>query len=268
MRSTLNAMRRQQRVSAASSKVRQPTRTEPVRMSTPPLSSPSTLEEQSAEPEQLSVSEQMDKGREFSRQRRETQLRTQSVTGSAQTGAGEAAVPGEKKEAAGSAFARLRSGIRSLRSQEAAAVAPDSESATAARMAAENTLRSIYTVAHETAEETCLTFADFGIISGPTSIGLYLARLGAFAYGGIFTIKVKGVEIPLIPTYTLPELIVRTSKILIVAAITAVVWGLIIVIVWAMFNPIDAFELFGLTFLKAMYALGLISFDSFTSVTQ
>ncbi len=220
-------------------------------------------------PETLSPDEQMDTRREFAQQILQDQRSAQSQPQEAQV-AGGVQQDQEKTEKTRSAFSGLRSTVRNLRNLRDQQAKPTplegTPEAAALEAAATNSVRAAYTAAHETAEEACLGLADLGIISGPTAIFLYVLRLGAPLWGGFAKINVKGVKVPLIPSYTVPELVVRSSKILLVALITAVVWGLIILIIYAIFNPLDALRQFGFTFMKLLYDMGLITTDVFTKL--
>lgn len=190
------------------------------------------------QPDIVSPNEQIDKGREYYENQRLNQALPQTPPAAAQPEVGESDEGEEQEGARSSAFSRLRRAAQQFRQQRAEEVTGPADAAS--KVAALNAMRALWASVHETLEDAALTFVDLMIITGPLAIGAYLLRLGAYLYGGIFTIRFKGVEIPLIPTFATGEVMVRTSKILIIVAVTAIVWIAIIFLIWILTNPVEA----------------------------
>ena len=91
----------------------------------------------------------------------------------------------------------------------------------------------------EGVEGLCLAYFGAGVIvAGPLAIGVYLLRLMVGTWmGGGPAITFHGMSVPVIPGFDAPEMIYRTSKIIFIGAITAVVWIAITLVIIAITNP-------------------------------
>ena len=74
-----------------------------------------------------------------------------------------------------------------------------------------------------------------------------------FSIGRMFTLTVKGVEVPLVPMFMPGEILPRVGKTLLVVVGTAVVWGLLFIILWIVFDKIGAVKFFGSAFIDSIF---------------
>ena len=256
MQRTLDALRREARASGGQENRPASPRT------SPPAHRPVQMPQEAAgpqpgsyQPDEISPTDQIEKGRELYQQRQQDQIeqaRSQTTPIPAAPEAAPAQGRGEEREdQRSSAFSRLRQLAQQFR-RERPAQASTGEADAATQAAAVQGMRGLWTAIHETLEDTALSLVDFMIITGPLAIGAYFLRLGAYLYGRLFTIRFKGAEVPLIPTFATGEFLVRSSKILVVLAVTAVVWGAILIVVWIFSDPVEAAKVLTKVFVNSI----------------
>ncbi len=123
----------------------------------------------------------------------------------------------------------------------------------AAETAAEHLVRRGWQTAQEVVENLALSFADFLIISGPTAIILYATRwIGGNMMGGLlrksisppppYNLLIPSVTVPLVPGYDIADPLdhLRHAKIFLIAALTLVVWGFILILLYYVTHPVQA----------------------------
>lgn len=171
-----------------------------------------------------------------------------AAAGPAGMAAAVVAAEGEKKIK--SALQKFRNKVRNNKSiAKAAAETADSEVKALANKAILKSMRTGWTIIHETLEETALSFVDIMLISGPLTIGVFILRLCSPMYGRLATVRFKGVEVPLIPSFTLTMLIPRGSKTLLIAVISFCIWSAIIMLFYFATHPIEALKFITKAFL-------------------
>lgn len=137
--------------------------------------------------------------------------------------------------------------------RRSAGASGESRNVEAAEAAAEQLVRRGWQTAQEVAEDTALSFADFLIISGPTAIILYAVRwIGGNLMGRLFTkritpplpysLVIPSVTVPLVPGYSIADPLdhLRHVKIFLIAALTLVVWGFILILLYYVTHPLQA----------------------------
>lgn len=104
---------------------------------------------------------------------------------------------------------------------------------TAATEAANQAVRRGWTAIHEFLEDTSLSFIDFMILSGPLTIIVLVGRFfGALIFSDVFTIKIKGIKVSMLPQLSAAEAALRVSKTFLIALIIGLEWLLIYGIIY------------------------------------
>ncbi len=211
-----------------------------------------------AQQETLSPDQEAVKGREMSRQRQQASRLSEAPQSQQNSGSRQVQEEQEVNQQAETEEENPAAELRELQQNQRLQQQKEEEGGEdavkiAATKAALEVSRKGWGMVHESLEDTALSFVDFDIISGPATIIVYLVRLGAYLYGRIVTVNVQGVKVPFIPTFTMPELVVRSSKTLIIAIMTIAVWGIIYLTIWILTSPVDAaIKIFGQTLVDAI----------------
>lgn len=179
------------------------------------------------------------------------------ATGRPQTGQGEgAAAPTEQMGGIRGALARQRQKSR-LATEAASKTQAGLESGQigveAANEAIKKAFQTIWTVVHEFLEDAALSFIDIMIITGPLCLLFFFVRvIGMFSIGRLLTITFKGVQVPLVPMFSAPEILPRLGKTLFIAAITTIIWFIIILLIWIVGDPVGAAKEIGSAIVDAI----------------
>ncbi len=96
--------------------------------------------------------------------------------------------------------------------------------------------------AHEVVEG--LAFAFFwlaALVMGPIALALYGIRffVGNVFKGG-FSIQIQGVSVRAVPSMEIVELVYRTARVLFITILSAVLWALLILIIYFITHPLEA----------------------------
>lgn len=113
---------------------------------------------------------------------------------------------------------------------------------------------------HEAVED--FSFAWFGVgflIAGPVATILYIIRVvGAYMFGGFGRIQSPrlpswipapenvSISVPLVPRFLPAEGIYRTGKIVLMAALTFIVYGALVLLAFVLLHPLDTVKSLGL----------------------
>ncbi|HCM67552.1 MAG: hypothetical protein A2898_03875 [Candidatus Kerfeldbacteria bacterium RIFCSPLOWO2_01_FULL_48_11] len=222
--------------------------------------------------ESLSPERQIEQGRKLYQKRQQariaentvpTQLATAPQASAAEAGASSesgaqqtVAEDVQSKEGMRSRLQKLRNEVRNNK-QLAKTVSEEQNIAAIqqANVAIRNSMRAAWNSIHEGLEDAALSFVDLMIITGPIALGAFFLQLGAPLWGGSFTIRLRGVEVPLLPGFALPLLPVRGSKAIIILLCTAIVWGTVFLLFYLATHPTEALKLISALFLAQIMGI-------------
>jgi hypothetical protein len=117
--------------------------------------------------------------------------------------------------------------------------------------------RRLWQITQEAIEDIAISFADFMLISGPAVVLLYSTRwVFGNMMGNLFTISPPGyvsrllpagagdVKIPLVPGYALDEPFdyVRHMKFIYIGAMTLLLYGFLIMLMYFVLHPSEALK--------------------------
>ncbi|MFC1687169.1 hypothetical protein ACFL0L_01145 [Patescibacteria group bacterium] len=229
---------------------------------------------QEEENQSLSPDEQIDRGRKLYRQtqaarRASNQLPTKPPSASAGAKAAQAggaaakagstaaaargAAAGPAGLAATVALQKLRNEVRKNKAlAKKASIKGTAEAQALANIAIKKSMRTAWTLVHETLENTALSFLDFMVISGPFTILVFILRLFAPLYNKLATFRFRGIEVPLIPSFTLQMLVPRAAKTLLVAMITFIVYSSVYLLFYFATHKVEALKFITQTFLDTI----------------
>ena len=98
----------------------------------------------------------------------------------------------------------------------------------------------------EAVEDAALSFGDLMLITGPITVGMYLARLvvGNLMGGGP-EIGFKGIKVAMVPGFGVVEGFYRTFKVLIIGAISGFLYSVLAVLLFSVTHPVETLQFIG-----------------------
>lgn len=133
----------------------------------------------------------------------------------------------------------LRQKTKDKKARLKAKAGSDNVSKKQAEKMANQIVKKAWMVGHETVEELLIVNFYLLLIFGPIYLLLLVVR-PLLAMLGFLTIKVKGVNIKMIPGYSLNEFFLRAKGAMIIALITALEWILILAAIYVFTHPFSA----------------------------